>query len=81
MRVSVAVQDGPVVADSVLLIEQLAVNAWPAATVQHAAGWAADQGANHLYPQVEEDNLPALRLYQGLGLQPSHRYHYRVAPP
>jgi hypothetical protein len=31
-------QDGPVVADAVLLIEQLAVNAWPAATVQLVDG-------------------------------------------
>jgi N-acetylglutamate synthase len=51
------------------------------AVLQHAAGWAAGQGARRLYLQVEEDNLPALRLYQRLGFRPSHRYHYRVAPP
>jgi ribosomal protein S18 acetylase RimI-like enzyme len=51
------------------------------AVLQHAAGWAADQGAHHLYLQVEEHNLPALRLYRRFGFQPSHRYHYRVAPP
>jgi ribosomal protein S18 acetylase RimI-like enzyme len=32
-------QDMPVVADSVLLIEQLAANAWPAAIVQIVDGW------------------------------------------
>jgi ribosomal protein S18 acetylase RimI-like enzyme len=52
------------------------------AVLQHAAAWgAADQGPRRLYLQVEQDNLPALRLYQRLGFQPSHHYHYRVAPP
>jgi N-acetylglutamate synthase len=51
------------------------------AVLQHAAGWAADQGAQQLYLQVEEHNLPALRLYRRFGFQPSHHYHYRVAPP
>ena len=32
-------QDVPMVADSALLIEQLAANAWPAATVQLVDGW------------------------------------------
>jgi N-acetylglutamate synthase len=49
--------------------------------LQHAAGWAADQGARQLYLQVEEDNVPALRLYRRLGFRPSHHYHYRVATP
>ena len=43
------------------------------------AGWAAGHGALRLYLQVEEDNLPARRLYHRLGLELSHRYHYRVA--
>jgi ribosomal protein S18 acetylase RimI-like enzyme len=51
------------------------------AMLQHAAGWAADQGADQLYLQVEEHNLPAVRLYSRLGFWPSHRYHYRVATP
>ena len=51
------------------------------AMVQHAARWAADQGAHQLYLQVEEHNRPALRLYSRLGFQPSHHYHYRVATP
>jgi ribosomal protein S18 acetylase RimI-like enzyme len=49
------------------------------AVLQHAASWAADQGVHQLYLQVEEDNVPAVRLYSRLGFQPSHRYHYRVA--
>jgi GNAT superfamily N-acetyltransferase len=49
------------------------------AMLQHAASWAGDQGAHQLYLQVEEDKLPALRLYRRLGFQPSHHYHYRVA--
>jgi N-acetylglutamate synthase len=51
------------------------------ALLQHAACWAADQGAHQLYLQVEEDNLPALQLYRRFGFQPSHHYHYRVATP
>jgi N-acetylglutamate synthase len=51
------------------------------AMLQQGASWAADQGAHQLYLQVEEHNLPALRLYSRLGFQPSHHYHYRVATP
>jgi GNAT superfamily N-acetyltransferase len=57
-----------VVTDSVLLIERLAVNAWPAGTTQLADGWLLR-------------HTPALRLYRRLGFQPSHHYHYRVATP
>jgi N-acetylglutamate synthase len=51
------------------------------AVLQRAARWAADQGAQQLYLQVEEHNLKALRLYTRLGFQASHHYHYRVATP
>jgi ribosomal protein S18 acetylase RimI-like enzyme len=50
------------------------------AGARRAAGWAAGRGARRLYLQVEEDNLPALRLYRRLGFWPSHHYHYRVMP-
>jgi N-acetylglutamate synthase len=50
------------------------------AVARRGAGWAAGQGARQLYLQVEEDNLPALRLYGRLGFRPSHHYHYRVMP-
>lgn len=49
--------------------------------LRHAVSWAADQGAHQLYLQVEQDNLPALRLYRRVGFQPSHHYHYRIATP
>lgn len=39
--------------------------------------WAGDQGAGHLYLQVEEDNTPAQRLYTGLGFGFAYPYHYR----
>ena len=41
--------------------------------------WAGDQGAGHLYLQVEEDNEPAQRLYAGLGFDFAYHYHYRRA--
>jgi N-acetylglutamate synthase len=50
------------------------------AVARRAAGWAAGRGARRLYLQVEQDNLPALRLYRRLGFRPSHHYHYRVTP-
>jgi ribosomal protein S18 acetylase RimI-like enzyme len=49
------------------------------AMLQQGASWAADHGAHQLYLQVEEHNLPALRLYSRFGFKPSHHYHYRVA--
>jgi ribosomal protein S18 acetylase RimI-like enzyme len=50
--------------------------------LRHAVSWAADQGAHQLYLQVEQDNLPALRLYRRAGFQPSHHhYYYRIATP
>jgi arginase family enzyme/ribosomal protein S18 acetylase RimI-like enzyme len=42
------------------------------------ARWAAEQGADRLYLQVEDDNDVALRLYEKLGFTPSHTYHYRI---
>ncbi|WP_075003899.1 GNAT family N-acetyltransferase [Streptacidiphilus jiangxiensis] len=42
------------------------------------ARWAAARGAGTLYLQVEEDNGPARRLYEGLGFRVSHSYHYRI---
>jgi GNAT superfamily N-acetyltransferase len=47
--------------------------------LQAGAAWAATFAARHLYLQVEEDNLPARRLFTRLGFRPSHHYHYRVA--
>jgi ribosomal protein S18 acetylase RimI-like enzyme len=43
------------------------------------AGWAARQGIERLYLQVERDNAPARRLYAGLGFTEAYRYHYRRA--
>jgi GNAT superfamily N-acetyltransferase len=35
-------------------------------------------GARRAYLQVEEGNLPAIRLYERIGFTTHHRYHYRV---
>lgn len=43
------------------------------------AGWAAAHGADHLYLQVERDNVPALRLYGRAGFRGICGYHYRAA--
>ncbi|GAA1658062.1 GNAT family N-acetyltransferase [Actinoplanes couchii] len=49
-----------------------------AAILRAGAAWSAGQGAELLYLQVEEDNTPARRLYEGVGFTHSHSYHYRV---
>jgi N-acetylglutamate synthase len=42
------------------------------------ARWAADQGAAHMYLQVEYDNAAARRLYERAGFTELCRYHYRT---
>ena len=44
------------------------------------ARWAAEQGAAHLYLQVERDNAAARRLYDRAGFTELCRYHYRTGP-
>ncbi|WP_252843516.1 GNAT family N-acetyltransferase [Actinoallomurus purpureus] len=44
------------------------------------ARWAAGQGADRLYLQVEADNDAAWRLYRNAGFTRSYTYHYRIAP-
>ncbi len=41
---------------------------------------AAQQGADQVYLQVEDNNEAALALYRCLGFTVHHGYHYRVAP-
>ncbi|HSJ45724.1 MAG TPA: GNAT family N-acetyltransferase [Euzebyales bacterium] len=43
------------------------------------ADWAGAHGADRLYLQVDCDNLPALRLYEGAGFADLCWYHYRTA--
>jgi ribosomal protein S18 acetylase RimI-like enzyme len=89
-----AAQDGDVVGVGMVVVERgwagvFCLATRPAdrrrgvasAVLQRAAGWAAEHGAHQLYLQVEESNLPALRLYRRFGFRPCHRYHYRVAAP
>jgi N-acetylglutamate synthase len=44
------------------------------------ARWAADIGATDAYLQVEEENAPALELYDRLGFTTHHTYATRSAP-
>lgn len=43
------------------------------------AGWAAAQGAQRMYLQVEAGNASALRLYERAGFAGRCGYHYRTA--
>lgn len=42
--------------------------------------WGAEQGATTVWLHVEVDNLPALRLYDGLGFLTHHTNRYLMAP-
>ena len=42
--------------------------------------WGAEQGATTVWLHVETDNLPALRLYDGLGFLTHHTDRYLAAP-
>lgn len=48
-------------------------------TLLRLAGWAAAEGAQRLYLQVEDDNAPAHALYRRLGFARAYGYHYREA--
>ncbi|GAB3293601.1 GNAT family N-acetyltransferase [Parasphingorhabdus pacifica] len=43
------------------------------------AEWAAARDVDHLYLQVERDNVPALRLYERTGFGEVCEYHYRTS--
>jgi GNAT superfamily N-acetyltransferase len=45
------------------------------------ARWAAGEGAQRLYLQVEDDNAPAHALYRSLGFNRAYDYHYRERSP
>jgi GNAT superfamily N-acetyltransferase len=52
-----------------------------ATAVLHAlARWASGLGASHCYLQVEAENVPAHRLYEGSGFVTFYQYHYRTGP-
>jgi len=45
-----------------------------------ALRWAGQQGARRTYLQVQQDNEPALTLYERLGYTRHHGYHYLAEP-
>ncbi|MER2510561.1 MAG: GNAT family N-acetyltransferase [Amaricoccus sp.] len=47
--------------------------------VRAACRWAATEGAATLALAVGRANLPAVTLYQRLGMAEAGAYHYRVA--
>jgi ribosomal protein S18 acetylase RimI-like enzyme len=46
---------------------------------QSLVGWGLSQGASQGYLQVEDENVPAQKLYYGLGFEDAYSYWYRVA--
>jgi ribosomal protein S18 acetylase RimI-like enzyme len=51
-----------------------------ATSITHSlVGWGLSQGASQGYLQVEEENIPAQKLYYGLGFEDAYSYWYRVA--
>jgi GNAT superfamily N-acetyltransferase len=49
------------------------------AVLASLAEWTGHHGADHMYLQVERDNVPALRLYSQAGFREVCCYHYRSA--
>ena len=51
------------------------------AAVGNLARWADAHGARRAYLQVQEDNTPAIALYESLGFTPHHTYtRYGITP-
>ena len=50
------------------------------ATLEGAARFALDNGAEALALAVTEENAPARALYARVGMTEAGRYHYRIAP-
>lgn len=52
-----------------------------AATVllRSLANWSLRNGADHLYLQVVQDNLPAISLYRKHGFTPLSEHHFRLS--
>jgi GNAT superfamily N-acetyltransferase len=48
------------------------------AVLNALARWGESEGATRAYLQVEEDNEPAQRLYDGGGFRTTYDYHYRT---
>ncbi|MDO8122779.1 MAG: GNAT family N-acetyltransferase [Candidatus Hermodarchaeota archaeon] len=46
---------------------------------QSLVSWGLSQGASQAYLQVQEDNVPAQKLYYALGFEDTYSYWYRVA--
>lgn len=46
--------------------------------MHHLAIWSKEQGADHMYLQVLENNIAAWKLYEKAGFSPLYRYHYRT---
>lgn len=72
--------------DGVVMLHALHVAAWArrrglgARLTRDAAAWGAEGGAKVVSLAVARANVPAYRLYSGLGFVEGPCYHYRIAP-
>lgn len=53
---------------------------WGRFLVRRLLAWGRAGGARHAYLQVEDRNVPAIRLYESLGFRLAYAYGYRLAP-
>ena len=75
-----AIHDGVCMVHAVEVLEHqrgMGVGKW---MMRRAAHWAQAQGATHMAVLCTKENVPANRLYQGLGFAHVGDYHYRQSP-
>mgnify|MGYP001036713495 FL=1 len=73
-----AIADGIVVTGNVVTDSAERRKGYAAAMMRTGLAWAREAGASAAALNVEADNAPAVRLYQGLGYRPQYDYVYRM---
>ena len=76
-----AIHDGLICYESVVTDPSRQRRGYARRVISSLASWAADRGAKGACLEVEAANAPARALYEALGFEELHSYHYRRAPP
>jgi N-acetylglutamate synthase len=77
-----ALHDGLLCCESVVVDSRRRRRGFARRVLSTLAAWANEEGAEGICLEVEATNLPALALYDLIGLKTElYRYHYRRQPP